>query len=357
MKLNELACFLDRAPAILSSDPLSAAFLDDVQVIGDQQEFVKRMDAPQPQPSARMVIIDAQASYYERLPRVTLNHDPYRPELGNVLYEKYHDIMRWAFTQKDIAGRILSDTKVDTIILVLVDGLSYDDCKDRPSIIPCLVNGATITAVGFRNIIGDPPLAYRLFKKGFKSKLGFSYWDRGNDLTNMLFQGFDPQAQMHRVAEFEEIIEQLSKRRLTKTFVQIVLSGLDQFAHYNRGRPPIKELVERLFGYYLTAIAGVVRQQKLTGLLYMISDHGIWWRPRPSEKSAIVVPDDKAKRKRLLAGHLIRNNVLHVTCYGEAYSLLRYPYIFRDFKRTEWGTHGGLSYYESVVPFLKVEVF
>jgi len=357
MKLNELAYFLDRAPVILLSDPLSAAFLDDVQVIDDQYEFIKRMDSLQLQPSTRTVIIDAQASYHERLPRVALNHDPYRPELGNVLHEKYHDIMRWAFTQKDIAGRILSDTKVDTIILVLVDGLSYDDCKGRPLVMPCLVNGATITTVGFRNIIGDPSLAYRLFKKGFKSRLGFSYWDRGNDLTNMLFHGFDPQAQMHRVVEFEEIIGQLSKRRLTKTFVQIVLSGLDQFAHDNRDRPPIKEWVERLFSYCLTAIADVVRKQKLTGLLYMVSDHGIWWRPRPSEKPAIVVPDDKAKRKRLLAGHLIRNNVLHVTCYGDTYSLLRYPYVFRDFKRTEWGTHGGVSYYESVVPFLKMEVF
>ena len=108
---------------------------------------------------------------------------------------------------KRYTNRILINTRVDTIVLILVDGLSFDDCKNQPFVTPCLVNGATITPVGFRNIIGKPPIEYNLFKRGFKSRIGFSYWDRSNELTNLIFTGFDPDAQLYKVEEFDQIFK------------------------------------------------------------------------------------------------------------------------------------------------------
>ena len=357
MFLNEFKQVLEKTPVILLSDPLSLAFIDDVCIIKNQREYFLRMDSLEKQESNKTVVIDAEGSYFDRIPRVYLNHDPYIPDLSNFLFTKYNQIMSWSFTQKDIQNRILSDTKVDTIILILVDGLSFDDCKNRPFVTPCLVNGATITPVGFRNIIGKPPIEYHLFKRGFKSRIGFSYWDRSNELTNLIFTGFDPGAQMHRVEEFDQILSTLSGYKLNKTYVQIILSGLDQFAHEFRDRPPVNEWVERLFSHYIESIKEILQAKGLIGHIYVVSDHGILWKPKRLEKKVIVIPEIQATRKRFMNGHKIRNNVIHVSCFGEDYSLLKYPYIYNDFRSNEWGTHGGISYYESIVPFLKLEVF
>ena len=42
--------------------------------------------------------------------------------------------------------------------------------------------------------------------------------------------------------------------------------------------------------------------------------------------------------------------------YGKNYTVLAYPYLFNSLTTLEWGTHGGISFQESVVPFVKLEV-
>ena len=165
---------------------------------------------------------------------------------------------------------------------------------------------------------------------------------------------------MHSYIKSRNLIKYLSeleKHKLYKTYVQIIISGLDQFAHEFRDRPPIRAWVERLFSYYIPSITEILRNKRLTGQIYMVSDHGILWKPNRRDKKYIVVPEIQATRKRLLSGHKIRNNVIHVTCFGDDYSLLKYPYIYKDFRSNEWGTHGGISYFKSIVPFYKLEVF
>jgi len=36
--------------------------------------------------------------------------------------------------------------------------------------------------------------------------------------------------------------------------------------------------------------------------------------------------------------------------------VLSYPFLFNPISRLEWGVHGGISYQESIVPFVKMEV-
>lgn len=349
---------LNKIPVMVKCEPLSLAFLDDLEIICDLKDFINKIDSLQNLDCHRIAILDYLSSEYNRFPVVELSHDPYNEDLSEILFNKYNTLSKFIFSQKQISKIITSDTNVDVIFLILVDGLSYEDCKTKKNVQPCLVNGATLTNVGFQNIIGKPPIAYKLFKKNFKNRLGFSYWSRENELTNILFKTFDPDIEMNQVDEFDNILLILEKKSLIKTYVQILLSGLDEICHKNWGRPPINAIVSQLFDEYIPNLSELILSKNLIGLIYLVSDHGILWKPnkKDTEKHILLV-DKRAQSKRFLHGHLIHDKVKHVSCYGKNYSLLKYPYIFKKYRKNEWGTHGGISYFESIVPFLRMEVY
>lgn len=356
--MEELNAKLNKIPVQVKCEPFSVFFLDDLEIIRDLKDLVYRIDSLKSMSCRRIAILDCLPSEHSRFPIVELTHNPYNSNLSEIIFHKYSRLYKYVLSQKQLSKIITSDTSVDVIFLILVDGLSYEDCKNRENVRPCLVNGATLTSVGFKNIIGKPPIAYKLFKKNFHSRLGFSYWSRENELTDVLFETFDPTTQLFRIDEFDGVLSILKKENLIKTFVQIVQSGLDGISHRSWDRPPIKAIVCRIFDEYIPSLAELVLSKNLTGLIYLVSDHGIWWKPQKGKTESCILLDDKrAKSKRFLSGHLIRDNVRHVTCYGENYSLLKYPYIFKEYRRNEWGTHGGISYFESIVPFFKMEVY
>lgn len=355
MKIEGLKNLLKKTPVILQSDPITLAYLENVEVVENLQSFIKKLDMPIQMASDDIVIIDKSIFDFSRFPAVQITEDLFKPELNELLFAKYEFLSKYLFTQKDVGKLIASDVDTDVIILYLVDGLSYINCRDIREVEPCFVNGATLTDVGFRNIVGDPPIAYKLFENGFKSRIGFSYWERDNGLTNILFEGFVDE-QMHRVSEYDSIIQILKEESLEKTFVQIVVAGCDGVAHKNRDRPPVRQLVKRIFEEYIQKMEDIIRDKGLHGIMYLVADHGIWWKPNGNEEEYIVISDSRAKSKRFLDGHIIRNDVLHVESYGKKYSLLKHPYLFSDYAINEWGTHGGISYYESFVPFYKREV-
>lgn len=357
MKLIELDRLLNKTPVVLRGDSLVAAYLDDVSVEKSMEEFIFKMDRPHPLDLERLLILDDDSRFYRRFPTTSIEEELYGSALNNILIERHDRVANLAFTQRQIAPLILSDLDVDTVFLVLVDGLSYEDVRHQKGVRPCFVMGPTLTKVGFRNIIGEPPIAYELFKNGFKARWGFSYWERDEELTNLLFETFDGE-QMRRVHEFDEIIYHLQKKSLLKSFVQIIIAGCDEMAHRHRDRPAPAYFVDRLFNEYIPALASLIREKGLFGIIYLAADHGIWWRPKiGSGQEYIVIKDPRAKGKRYIEGHVIHNNVIHVEAYGRKYSLLTYPYLFSDYSANEWGTHGGISYYECFVPFLKLGVF
>lgn len=356
--LEELDTKLNRIPVIVKCEPLSLSFLNDLKIISDLKNFIYKMDSLKDLNSKRVVILDYLSSEFNRFPIFKLSHNPYNADLSELLFSKYNILSKSIFSQKQISKIITSDTAVDVIFLILVDGLSYDDCKNKKNVKPCLVNGTTLTYVGFQNIIGNPPIAYKLFKKNFKNRLGFSYWNRGNELTDILFKTFDSDIGMYQTDEFDNILLILEKKSLIKTFVQVVMPGLDGVCHRNLGRPPINAIVSQLFDEYIPKLSELILNKNLMGLIYLVSDHGIWWKSKKRDTNRyILLFDRRAQSKRFLSGHLIHDKVRHVTCYGKNYSLLKYPYIFKKYRRNEWGTHGGISYFESIVPFLKVEVY
>jgi hypothetical protein len=70
----------------------------------------------------------------------------------------------------------------------------------------------------------------------------------------------------------------------------------------------------------------------------------------------IVVQDERANSHRYAKGTFLVPNSRQFSCYGENYAVLAYPYLFNRLTSLEWGTHGGISFQESVVPFVKLEV-
>lgn len=205
--------------------------------------------------------------------------------------------------------------------------------------------------------MGKPLIAHRLFKRGFRRRMGFSYWDRDNQLTDVLFHGFDPATQMFKVNEFKEVLLALDRLPPEQTYVQILTNGLDVISHRHRGRPPVEAFARHLYEDVLLALVERLKEMGAMALVYAAADHGILWKPEPeTSEELIVVPDERANSHRYARGAFLVPHSRQFNCYGTNYTVLGYPYLFRPLTGLEWGTHGGISFQESVVPFVKLEV-
>jgi len=357
--MSQLDAVLDRTPVVYEGEPLLLAELEDLAVERDIWRYVQRVDDPAPMPVERTVLLGPVTSYFDRWPVVQTNaRAPADLDRFNCcLFRNYDQVRRFAFSQSDVAARIEEDLDVDVIVLLLIDGLSYTDWMDYPGAQSCLVEGPTITPVGFRNVVGRPPIARRLFEKGFHKRMGFAHWDRSNTLTNLFFHGFDPATQMVKVNEFKEVLLALGRLPNEQTYVQILTNGLDAISHRHRGRPPVEAMARHLYQDVLLALVERLQKMGATALVYATADHGILWRPEPKTgKELVVIRDERAGHHRYAEGTLLTSHSRQFSCYGKNYTVLAYPYLFKPLTVLEWGTHGGISFQESVVPFVKLEV-
>jgi len=357
--MSRLDTVLNHTPIVYEGEPLLLAELDNLVVERDVRQYVQRVDDPAPVPVERTVLLGPVTSYFDRWPVVqTEARAPADlAQFNRSLFQNYDQVRRFAFIQSNIAARIEEDLDVDVIVLLLIDGLSYSDWMNYAGVQSCLVEGPTITPVGFRNVVGKPSIASRLFKRGFRKRLGFSHWDRDNKLTDTLFYGFDRATQMFKVSEFKEVLLALGRLSTEQTYVQILTNGLDIISHHYRGRPPVEATARHLYEGMLLALAERLQKIGATVLIYATADHGILWRPEPgTDEELAVLPDERASAHRYTKGNLLIPHSRQFTCYGANYTVLAYPYLFRSLTGLEWGTHGGISFQESVVPFVKLEV-
>jgi hypothetical protein len=187
--------------------------------------------------------------------------------------------------------------------------------------------------------------------------VGFSHWDRDNRLTDVLFHGFDPATQMFKVSEFKEVLLVLDRLPSEQTYVQILTNGLDAISHRHRGRPPVEAIARHLYEDVLLALVERLQKMGATALVYATADHGILWRPEPEvSEELIVIRDERTDSHRYARGAFLIPHSRQFSCYGTNYTVLAYPYLSRPLTSLEWGTHGGISFQESVVPFVKLEV-
>lgn len=270
-------------------------------------------------------------------------------------------------THKEIGKRIVSDTQrqgYETVILLLVDGLCYDDIRHWPhQVTPCLITGPSITYaqtnqqetvpdVGFPAIVGHLSIARQLAQVGLPHSRGYSYWERErNDVTEFLFSGMP----LKRVSGINEALTLLRTINLQSLYIQIIREGTDGLAHRRREvkASEVKATVEAIWEDFQQLVE-LVAENGRRAAVYLISDHGILWK---YQHSFIRLPDENSAHPRYAWERPIDPSCAtpvptsNGTCY-----LYRYPLVGRKIPANDSGVHGGLSYWESVVPFVHAEV-
>lgn len=350
-ELQELVCWM---PVMAEVHPLSLAFLpDEIRLFDDPWQMVAELDAPTPQPLKPMLTTCVEPVLRHRFPVVHCTHDPLTTELNRVLLQRFDFIKRRMLCQSEVANEITRLTDVDAIALMLVDGLSYGDLRHNITLDrsyqcqPVLVDGISITEHGMIRLLGEPPLVHRLFDIGFQNYLGFTYWERATEpLTDRLFIGFGDR--VHKVRSFDDVLTALAQANLRGVYVQIVRTGLDALAHRQRDKPNVVAGAADILNDFERLVA-VFAQKGVSAWLHLVSDHGILWAHehplQPYELSG-------AKHPRYYEHAKSGKHVLTTAFEGREFALLEYPYLRRELRANEWGVHGGLSFEESVVPWI-----
>jgi len=345
---------LDLYPAAYRGDPLNLLFIRDAEQIEDPQAYLHELGSPFLGRERREYVSGQGVAWPFPCTEVWERPDP--KELSQVLATRMLEAARLVPRQDAIAedlAKLAARHKPDVVALIIVDGLSYYDLADPPEAEPRLVTGVTTTEHGFRAVVGSPSISRRLFTLGYACQRAFTYFDpSANALARRLHESFSD-SQVRRVRAFEEIPASLADLRGGKAFLQITTAGLDQICHVHYDRPPRETYVEATRRNFRILIEALEAQYE-RALVALTADHGILWRD-VVQNDLVVVADlfrEDVRSPRYLKGAILRPYAVPCRCCGHDYSLLGYPYATRPFRSNEWGMHGGISAWESVVPLM-----
>lgn len=356
MNIETVELLLDKGPYVVSyRSPLSLLLLSDFDIV-DSDDLDRQLDDLNYRlPRRRIVIKSHPGRVARRLPKpIFLDETPGKEILNKAIGDKYAVVSSLLPRQSEVQKMISSVPKNESVVLVVVDGLSYEDSREAfPDSVPMLADGPTTTPEGIRRIIGAPTIAQRMFESGYKI-VGYSYWTReGNPLTDEFFAPI-PRQDLLRRKEFGEILEDLDKRDLFRTYVQIYMEGLDGVCHRCREYPPmaaiLKEISERV-----SALRKVLEEKGIRSTIFVTSDHGILWNSENLQLIDDLQFKDK-KSPRYTSGNIVRPFAKAFSLEGMSITSLFYPYISHPLKNNEWGVHGGISYEESIVPWYSMVV-
>jgi len=356
MDIATLDRLLNQTPVVVETmHRVSLAYLrEPATVYATLEELATLLDSLQPVPSHRALSFDTDPRYALRFPNVAVEHDPFTPKLNHILFDRYDFIAVSMLTQGQVANHIVAKAqRAETVVLVLLDGLSYADCRDWPSVEPCLAAPPTVTRVGFPKIIGDPPLAARLFACGLPHRIGFTYWEREDEpLTNHLFRTIGDTRRLNSAAPnaFDQVIDWLSAQDLAGTYVQIVRSALDEYAEGHRTSIPRQAVIQQI-RRDLEAVLDILQHKGRPAVLFAVADHGILWKDGNHAFEYITLSGSRYAEGRSGPG---RGRCFKA--HGRAYWVLDYPQLGKAWQANEQGVHGGISFEESIVPFIRWEV-
>jgi hypothetical protein len=370
MSLEELCGLLKLAPVMTKINPVSISFLqDDIVVIQNPEEAAWLLDEMATTKISEILITEINNKYSNRFIQFRCNHDPFTNQLNEVLFKHFDYISSSMLTQSNVHAQIMLDaTESDVIILFLIDGLSFDNVRSwKPtygsvSIEPCLVDGPSMTWYGFTNIVRKPSIALKLIEKGYFRRFGFSYWERAeNTLTDKIFSAI---SEVEKVEDFYNILSFCESQILhidnEKLFIQVLRSGLDGYAHSQKRLAPITAVVSDILNEFEEIIAICNTAFELYGIkssLYLISDHGILWRTDFLPEVIGNAPSGSSARYCDFHNLHFQSQVgREFIVDGKNYYCLGYPQLRRKLKIDEQGVHGGISYQESIVPFITVKV-
>jgi len=356
--VTKLSTAIDAYPAAFRGNRLNLLFLDDAHPIDSSREFLKKVDSLQLQEERREYLINDNEGW--PFPTISIESRPDPWKISEALFDNFEIAAKILPTQRDI-GQILTGHAVkkdpDIIILNVVDGLSYYDLPDNMDAIPCLVRGVTTTDFGFRDVIGKPNTSQRLFSLGYKSQLAFTFFDTDTRPLSAELHATFGSSQLNRINSIEEGIDIIRGNPFWRGYIQIVAPGLDKLAHYHADRPMIKETLSRIFER-LDKVIDSLSSKGRKVIACLTSDHGILWRDDAKDKTEVVgdLFSEDTAHPRYVKGSLSRNYARAVKLESKSYTLLKAPYMTRDWKHSEWGVHGGISAWESIVPIIIKEI-
>jgi len=339
-------------PAGYRGNRLNLLFVQDAFPITSAEQYWASVDSP--------TLREERAEFYAGgahdwfFPTFHIESCPAPEDVSAALFDHFEDARVLLPTQSSIAHTVtrrVTAEKPDVVVLVVVDGLSYYDLNPGVQAIPHLVDGPTITEYGFGNCLGRPSLSQRLFATGYKSQIAFSFFSiKRNDIGKEIHRMFGD-SQMHVVNSVEEIIAALEKANFVHGYVQVSAPGLDPHAHFYRGSPPIDHFVREILRRF-RALLDYFGRRGLRTLGCMTSDHGLLWKTSLVDDWIVatdLMPEDK-RHPRYVSGAVPRSYLKTISVGGRMYSLLKSPFLTRRLRRTEWGAHGGISAWESIVP-------
>lgn len=371
LSFEALDLWVKRMPVVAQVHPLVPLCLNqDVEIVLNAEVLLQEIDHRlfvQTQPK---LILSDHGILKTRFPSLrSLALPPLNAINQNMRYHLDYAREHLLTTDK-IAEFIESDVRLNgyqLVVVLLVDGLSYDDVRSWNSdTIPCFVDGPSVTyrfkndakdelvkQVGFASIINQPAIYQRLYRLGFHNARGYTYWKpKDNVIADYMFRGVPFQ----QVANFESIIYQLQQQQFSPyTYLQVVREGLDGLAHGKR------ELHRSEIDGAIQAIADDIDQLlhilKRTGFstcIYVTADHGILWKNEHTWQN-LRIPNSKP-RYMFDRSDFLQDQAVQFDNGGLTYYLLNYPYLGNSIRANDSGIHGGLSYQESIVPFIKFKV-
>jgi hypothetical protein len=361
MDLKGIKSLTLRFPLCIHGNPLCLLYLpEDVSVTIGGEKVVRALDSLKMVEPQRIIIYEPHERARQRFPTGHLRFNPMMPILNDILFDKINSLPSGIRTQNHIGDFISRRARAmhpDVVVLLVVDGLSYEEAgvfsSDR--VLPIIVRGPSTTSYGMRSTVGDPPVVELLAAAGYFRRRGYTYWERKNNwLTDELFTGFG--LEVRKCESFSDIIDDLLRSLCVHTFVQIISSGLDQFAHFWRDEPLLQASLQRIRERF-DQLSEAIHRRGLRGHLYLTSDHGILWKHQDHLRIVSLPHQEDVKvHARYVEGFTSTAAYKQVQINDGYYGLLRYPYISRKLSSVEWGVHGGVSVSESIVPLVVRDV-
>ncbi|MHB1681280.1 MAG: hypothetical protein ACYCYO_00430 [Bacilli bacterium] len=354
---NLMGC-MKAYPVGFRGNPLNLLFIrDEFELIFNAKGYFGNHDGVSLIQAGNEIYV-GQLEYWP-FPTIEIPDRPPALIVSDLLFQKYELASKLLQRQSDLNTWIVDRAtmrQADIVLLMIVDGLSYYDVEDDIGTEPVLVDGPTITQFGYRNVVGRPHISRMLFQVGYKQQRAFTYFPTdGDDLSDDIHETFGA-SQVSVVTEHSQIIDKLMLNELSHGYVQIVGPGLDHLSHNHRDRPLKQEYVRNIMLNFSKVVEVLGRTGKRV-LGCLTADHGILWRDDlPHVPNIVDVTVDDSYHPRYLKGSYRRDYSWIVDSFLGNYSLLKYPYLTRNLRRTEWGVHGGLSAWESLVPLVHLEL-
>lgn len=369
-----LDSWLSRTPVIAKVHPLAPlALRPGTKIVSDLSVLIKDLEQKTVHDEMPLLFIGEERVLANRFPRLTAFELP-PVELLNANLSSHIDYARNSLlTTHKIASYIEQDIvrdPVDVVVLFLVDGLGYRDALGAGGDLqPCFVDGPSVTyrfyedektrvveTVGFPSIINRPSVYRRLYDLGYHHARGYTYWQPDNNaIADFMFAGMP----FEQVTNFDSILLRLdAERLLPQTYIQLVRQGLDGLAHGKRELHIGEiEMATRAIFSDLERLQNILHQKVGSARIYLTADHGILWRKELQPMQIIQSLKDTHPRFSQHKPEVkIKDSWVRFENSSVPFYLFRFPILGRQLPSNDSGVHGGLSYQESIVPFIKFEV-